>query len=147
MKRRRQLPLASAEQIVGGGYEFKAEHDLVSAGKPLPPPIELTPVGPAPTLYEFKPEHDRVACSTAANPEPTAAPPTPTRDPFTACEREIIQKLLIEELNVEELATSLNVTVDAVYGSLSRIVAKIEDKLSAHARARLSQAGQPPTSP
>ena len=62
MKRRDLNPslLADAESITGCGFEFQPEHDLVNAGKPLPPAVELTPVGPPATVYEFLPEHDRV---------------------------------------------------------------------------------------
>ena len=62
MKRRshNKPPPDDAEYIVGSGVEFKPEHDLVNAGKPLPPPVELVPAGPPPGIYEFKPEHDLV---------------------------------------------------------------------------------------
>ena len=75
MKRRyrNQPPPDDAEYVVGEGFEFKPEHDRVNAGKPLPPPVELTPVGPAPTVYEYRPEHDTVRPTSGASPAPRAA--------------------------------------------------------------------------
>jgi hypothetical protein len=71
MKRRyRDLPPPDdAEHIGGEGFEFKPEHDRVNAGMPLPPSLELTPVGPAPTIYEFRSEHDQVRSTNNVSPE------------------------------------------------------------------------------
>src|SRR5437879_187270 len=71
MRRRYRIPPPppDAEHIVGEMFEFKPEHDRVNAGKPLPSPVELTPLGPAPTLYEFHAEHDRIRSTSGACPE------------------------------------------------------------------------------
>lgn len=76
--------LADAESVTGSGFEFAPEHDLVNAGTPPPPAVELTPVGPPATVFEFAPEHDSVAERRAAflaklaswttSPDPLATP-------------------------------------------------------------------------
>lgn len=63
MSRRRyriQPPPASAEYTLGEPFEFSSDDDLVNAGKPLPPAVELTPVGPVAPMFEFRPEDDKV---------------------------------------------------------------------------------------
>jgi hypothetical protein len=59
-RRRRSIrrPPTSAEYVVGEMYEFNPEDDLVNAGKPIPPPVELTPSGPPVAAYEFEPGDD-----------------------------------------------------------------------------------------
>jgi hypothetical protein len=52
---------ASAESANGNGFEFAPEHDLANAGKPLPPAVELAPVGSPATIFEFSPENDLVS--------------------------------------------------------------------------------------
>jgi hypothetical protein len=74
-RRRYNLPQpVDAEHVTGEGYEFKPEDDLVNAGKPLPPPVQLIPsesvVGDS--VFELKPEDDKVA-----QPEPPADPSEP----------------------------------------------------------------------
>ena len=62
MKRRYRTtpPPVDAEHIVGEMIVFTPEDDVLNAGKPLPPMVELTPVGPPVTIFEFKPEDDLV---------------------------------------------------------------------------------------
>jgi hypothetical protein len=55
-RRRYHLPPpVGAKSIVGTGFEFKPEDDLVNAGRPLPPPVELIPVGTPVTTIELAP--------------------------------------------------------------------------------------------
>jgi hypothetical protein len=62
MKRNRRdriPPPTDAKYRVGEVIEFTPEDDKLNAGKPIPP-VELTPVGPAPLVIEFAPEDETV---------------------------------------------------------------------------------------
>jgi hypothetical protein len=71
-RRPNRPPPESAEHIVGEPFEFSPDDDRVNAGKPLPPPVELTPTGSVAPLVEFKPADDRTA-----EPEPREADDEP----------------------------------------------------------------------
>ena len=60
-RRYRIYPPSSAEVINGEMVVYTTEDDSVNAGKPLPPPVTLTPADPAGEMIVFVPEDDRVA--------------------------------------------------------------------------------------
>jgi hypothetical protein len=60
-RRYRVRPPSDAEVINGEMIVFTTEDDRVNAGKPLPLPVTLTPVGPVPEMIVFTAEDDRVA--------------------------------------------------------------------------------------
>jgi hypothetical protein len=60
-RRYRVRPPSDAEITTGEKIEFTTEYDRVNAGKPLPPPVTLTPTGPVVEMIVFTAEDDRVA--------------------------------------------------------------------------------------
>lgn len=67
MGRYRMPPPVNAESVVGTGFEFKPEDDLLGQ-PPDPPTVELTPVGIAMPAPGFDPEGDSAAARTGPQP-------------------------------------------------------------------------------
>jgi hypothetical protein len=53
-------PPDDAESIVGVGFEFKPEDDLLGQ-PPNPPLVELTPAGTPVVIIEFQPKDDQAS--------------------------------------------------------------------------------------
>jgi hypothetical protein len=73
-------PPKNAAYHSGGIIELSAADDLINAGKPLPPTVELTPVGPPLLVLEFRAEDDLLAAPTITASAEAAAKKKATRE-------------------------------------------------------------------
>lgn len=72
-RRYRLRPPSPTEHVVGEVLEFAPADDLANVGRPIPAPIELTPIAPVSRVIEYRPEDDQARSTGVIHPDRRAA--------------------------------------------------------------------------